>query len=915
VSYVINATGDASRFREDAIKSYRLAHSVTSENDVIERCFYLDGVDKIMTTSTQSQKHFFKIIDPHTRQTKAVVTGHSGAILAATSVPSHKYIATSDLSNTISFWDVFEYKKRQCLPTKEAHTVLQWDSKHSVLYSGTITGKIHAWDVCSLQARSPPVVGHCDVIMDLLNLNSMDRVASCSLDGKICLWDNESMTLRKTLTGHTKGICKMAYTNEHRFLVSAGFDHDALVWNPYVDTLICPLKGHTSSIVHVEIPEYSPEIITTDCTGIVKVWDIRNFQCVQTMNDKLLATDYDDRVTNMAYCDTNPTFFVTTLRGLHVYDVDKPADPHLSDELPLTAVLLNTSSLTFLTAGGRKVKIWDAKSGCLLRIHKGICETEITAACLDASCRRFIVGDHSGGIFVHNYSNGSLMKALTKHAKEITALHYVPNEKVLISTSLDGFVKLHSDSIEEGIQVLRSLHMDNVNKRVVQWKPVRDPVPNPIPIKKVQSLWNAGAAKTVKSNGRRRHSSMDVAKAKAKRKTASEAPVEDALPGSTSHLPLSSHLPLQKTVGQKQWANLASAHKLGKKPNIAKLTQNLVKKQHDDASRLITDFDITVMAFSQELGIIATTGPSQAVCMWDYQTCHYLSVSFGHNDVVTSLDFMYPRLGLMSVDEEGWVYCWRVRPVAAHGQCWFKFNMAPTLKAEIRDRNAYVDAVTSIKWWDFDSKLVAADEAGCMRIWALTNADHIDTYVSQKKMLAIRPGGRATVHGTRDDGMVLKMATSWKAHSDRICEMRLIKEPVLNSCEKEPIIVTTSFDCHTYIWTMAGERLGSFNQGVSTNANISVRTSWWKLNVDTEMDRKRQMNEAEHVLASLRESKMISAGENVAGFNTAKRALESLNFDGKETTTKDLRTFLASIMQRKVATPSRVVDPKVCVWS
>jgi WD40 repeat protein len=666
-----------------------------------------------------------------------------------------------------------------------------------------------------------------------------------------------------------------------------------------VDTLICPLKGHKSSIVHVEIPEFSSEIITADSLGVVKVWDIRNFQCVQTLNDKLLDTHYEDRVTNMAYCNSNPNFFLSTLRGLHVYDVDKPADPHLSDEVPSLIVLMNTSSLTFLTAGGRKVKIWDAKTGCLLRIHTGIGKTEITAACLDASFRRFIVGDQSGGIYVHNYSNGSLMKTLAKHSNEITALHYVHAEKALISASLDGFVKIHSDSLESDKgQILRMLHMDSVNKRIGQWKPTRKVKPATEQVQ-LQSI-RPGAPKE-KNFRRQSQSSAENLKRLSKRR-ASTDPMDEIKPMESTAPP--------KTEAQKKWGNLAAVHKLQNQPTsgIVKVMHNFVQKQIEDAGRVITDFDITVMAVCDELGIIATAGPSQAVCMWDYQTCRFISVSFGHNDVITSLEFMFPLLGLLSMDEEGWMHCWRVRPSNHAGQPWFKLNLAQCLKIEVRSRSGSIDALTLMKWWSLERKTVTADEAGRIHVWRLKNADYISMFEKEKERNAVHvhaPRHDALVHSSREDGFVMDIVKTWKAHKDRICEMRLVEELVFHtSSTKEPIIVTSSFDCHTFIWTMRGDCLGSFKQGVVTNAPID-KGNRWKLDVDTEMDYKRQMDEAEHVLVSIRDAEEnLERNEEVVKqpfhhHHARRNLLETLHFAGQKPSVKDLRHFLSSVMQKK----------------
>ena len=118
---------------------------------------------------------------------------------------------------------------------------------------------------------------------------SLEILASASMDHTIRLWDMNSGKSRKVLTGHTKGVRSLAYSKEYRFLVSAGFDYDAMVWNPYVEKLILPLHGHNSSLSNVTIVDGTPQIITGDMEGIFKLWDVRTFGCVQTFT----SDDYD----------------------------------------------------------------------------------------------------------------------------------------------------------------------------------------------------------------------------------------------------------------------------------------------------------------------------------------------------------------------------------------------------------------------------------------------------------------------------------------------------------------------------------------------------------------------------------------------------------------------------------------------
>jgi WD40 repeat protein len=91
------------------------------------------------------------------------------------------------------------------------------------------------------------------------------------MDRTIRLWDVHTGKHKQQLDGHTKGVRSLAYSPEYRFLVSAGFDFDALVWNPYVDQLILRLHGHNNSLCGVEIIPDTPQILTADVDGIFKV--------------------------------------------------------------------------------------------------------------------------------------------------------------------------------------------------------------------------------------------------------------------------------------------------------------------------------------------------------------------------------------------------------------------------------------------------------------------------------------------------------------------------------------------------------------------------------------------------------------------------------------------------------------------
>ncbi|EGB07395.1 hypothetical protein AURANDRAFT_27709, partial [Aureococcus anophagefferens] len=117
--------------------------------------------------------------------------------------------------------------------------------------------------------------GHEDIIMEVLHIKYLDNIVSASLDTTVRVWDTYTEKQSTLLRGHAKGVNALAYNSEHRFLISAGFDHDAFVWSPFVSTLLYKLKGHRAALVGCHAVEGTHELVTADCHGVLKLWDLR----------------------------------------------------------------------------------------------------------------------------------------------------------------------------------------------------------------------------------------------------------------------------------------------------------------------------------------------------------------------------------------------------------------------------------------------------------------------------------------------------------------------------------------------------------------------------------------------------------------------------------------------------------------
>ena len=77
-------------------------------------------------------------------------------------------------------------------------------------------------------------------------------------------------------------------TLTRQVLASCGLERAISIWNPYTrgGKPMAQLVGHTSSVQHVTINEENYQLISCDLSKTMKVWDMRNYKCLQTIQDK-----------------------------------------------------------------------------------------------------------------------------------------------------------------------------------------------------------------------------------------------------------------------------------------------------------------------------------------------------------------------------------------------------------------------------------------------------------------------------------------------------------------------------------------------------------------------------------------------------------------------------------------------------
>jgi WD40 repeat protein len=380
-------------------------------------------------------------------------------------------LATSSVDLSINFWNL-EVKPRlkntifvpDIIQTMRFYQ--ESPSSTPLLFTGGNDAVIHLYDLARFKEKSfltcwNPFIkkdslqrGHSGPISDLVAIKEHSMLASSGLDGRICLWDITKERFLKFMNSETKlkSVNSLEWVKDISALLSAGIDHEIHVYNTYVSEKIYSIKGHIDPIAQVKWLEGSYEVISADISGLVKIWDYRSWQCLQSFNLTPGLTSLQVGSTSKS----KKRFFAGG-KSIHSFLTDEPSNQIVTDDNPAIEVVFNREFKMLTTVHSNLVKLWSLSTGRLIATYRNLIPEDINAFCFDKRERKFFVAGNKTFLRIYNFKSGALIKDFPeKNSSFITRMAYFsdkhsPNSnhrQFLIAGFDNGAVKMIDDDLD-----------------------------------------------------------------------------------------------------------------------------------------------------------------------------------------------------------------------------------------------------------------------------------------------------------------------------------------------------------------------------------------------------------------------------------------------------------------------------------
>ncbi|APA10676.1 hypothetical protein sscle_06g054460 [Sclerotinia sclerotiorum 1980 UF-70] len=154
---------------------------------------------------------------------------------------------------------------------------LQYDDE--ILVTGSSDSTCIVYDIKSGYTPIMRLQHHTAAVLDL----AFDEryIVTCSKDVSICIWDRRSGELIKQLRGHSGPV--NAVQMRGNTIVSCSGDFRVKLWNIDTGKNIREFSGHTKGLACSQFSEDSKFIASAGNDKIIRIWDANTGECLQTI--------------------------------------------------------------------------------------------------------------------------------------------------------------------------------------------------------------------------------------------------------------------------------------------------------------------------------------------------------------------------------------------------------------------------------------------------------------------------------------------------------------------------------------------------------------------------------------------------------------------------------------------------------
>ena len=438
-------------------------HDVNFANSDLSRCVFTENLGNILSATFSPDGQILATCDTdcHVRLWEVktgklllICQGHNNWVRAIAFSPDGQILASCGADCTVKLWNV---QDGICIKTLIGHE----HEIFSVAFSPIPPTPLHKGG-----KESPPTLRRSQAPAWERGGGYGGILASASGDRTIKIWDIETGTCLKTLTGHTDWVRAVAFSLDGQILASGSADCTIKLWDVADGKCLKTLAEHTGWVRGLAFSPIPPTPLTkggyrgilASCSSdrTIKFWDVSQGKCLKTYTGhsnsiysiafdregEILASGSGDRTVKIWDCNTD-----TCIKTLHGHTNEVCSVAFSPDGYTLVCVSLDQT-----------VKLWDSRTGQCLKTWYGNTDWALPVA-FSSDGQILASGSNDKTVKLWDWQTGNCIKSLQGHGDFIYGIAFSPDAQTLASASTDSSIRLWTVSTGKCFQILHG-HTD-----------------------------------------------------------------------------------------------------------------------------------------------------------------------------------------------------------------------------------------------------------------------------------------------------------------------------------------------------------------------------------------------------------------------------------------------------------------------
>lgn len=348
----------------------------------------------------------------------------------------------------LCIWALDVSDKSHLLPTNGLGVItdIVFSEELSQIIAADVNGMICVWDINTLSL----VKCYCEHEYSINTMNvspSGDMLISASQDNTACVYDLKCNELFQVYRGHEGDLNDARFSHDQKYIVTASLDSSVRLW--YVRRISYPLRYmnfHKKQVNHIDFSISGGLMITSSDDKSVKLWNL--------LTGELFCEPYNT-VSPVLYAtfskDSSAVAALSVDDSLNVYAFLPNLQPLFKKEFrvgnknikPLLINYSPDSNLIAVSCSDYIVRLLDAKTGEMLFFKEGHAGL-INSISFSSDSTKILTSSNDGFSAIWHISTEEEPVLLTGHEQRINFAKYSDDNNYVLTGSNDGTARIWS---------------------------------------------------------------------------------------------------------------------------------------------------------------------------------------------------------------------------------------------------------------------------------------------------------------------------------------------------------------------------------------------------------------------------------------------------------------------------------------